>query len=113
MTDDAADRTASQVPHDRPLAERIIPENLPLIYTNIAAIGSSVWDFSFDFGVITGTTESGGIRFEDRVRVVMSPQQAQVFSELLTHHINQYKQTFGPIPRPPQTEDSGEVVVVE
>lgn len=100
MAEDSPTGTAPQAAEDDRTVERITPEGRPTFYANIVALGSTIWDFTMDFGMIL---EASGnrLRFQDVARVVMSPQQALVFSKILSQHVSQYEERFGKIPRPP------------
>lgn len=100
MADGTENEIAAEVPDGEATIQRITPDGRPIFYANIVALGSTVWDFTMDFGMIL---EAGGnrLRFQDVARVVMSPQQARVFSEVLVQHVKQYEDKFGKIPRPP------------
>lgn len=101
MTEATEDGVASETPVDEGRIERITPEGRPIFYSNITALGSTVWDFTMDFGMILDSSKSL-MRFQDVARVVMSPQQALVFSEILSNHVRQYEEKFGRIPRSPE-----------
>lgn len=98
MAEATENAIASEVPDDEGTIERITPEGRPVFYSNISALGSTVWDFTMDFGMILDTSKNR-LRFQDVARVVMSPQQALVFSEVLSNHVRQYEEKFGRIPR--------------
>jgi hypothetical protein len=99
VAEDTGNERAPQEPDEERTIERIIPEGKPVFYANIAAIGSTIWDFTLDFGLIQETGKEGVV-FRDMARIIMSPPQAQVFAEILTQHVKQYQEKFGPIPRP-------------
>jgi hypothetical protein len=76
--------------------ELVRVESVPSIYSNNAEITASNWDFKFKFGEIEGVSE-GKIAVAERVRVVMSPQHAKVFCDVLAKHIARYEKQFGEI----------------
>src|SRR4051794_12299428 len=101
MADATENVIASEVPDDEGVIQRVTPDDRPFFYSNIAAIGSTVWDFTVDFGMIIDTRNKR-LLFQDVARVVMSPQQALVFSDILSQHVRQYEERFGKIPRAPE-----------
>lgn len=56
-------------------------------YSNYVEIGSSPWDFRILFFEVT-EDETGKLIREKKARVVMSPQQAVGFTQVLNHQVN-------------------------
>ena len=59
-------------------------------YSNQAEIGTSSWDFRFLFFEIT-EDETGELIREKKARVVMSPQHAMAFAQVLNHTIERWR----------------------
>jgi len=76
--------------------KREATQSSPSIYANNAEINVTTWDFRFRFGEIE-TLSPQAITVAERVRVVMSPQHAKVFSRVLAENIAKYEQAFGEI----------------
>ena len=100
MTDDTTDGTGPQTPTKRQSLERITPEGRPLFYANNVSIEWSIWDFALDFGIVVEADDER-ILFRDAARVIMSPQHALVFAEVIARNVEKYEAQFGPIPRHP------------
>jgi hypothetical protein len=86
--------------------ERSRPEGVPTFYANNANFKTSLWDLTIDFGVIVGQSSTGGPKIQDVATVIMSPQHAKIFVEVLARNIQGYEEQFGEIPRPPQEPPS-------
>lgn len=70
-----------------------LKEKKPLsIYCNSIQIASSPYDFAISLN-LNKPSET-----EALVEVVMSPEHAKVFSQMLVHNVREYEQTFGVIP---------------
>lgn len=108
---EGSEKTITQDPIDNKREfRRILPDNRPMFYSNISAIGSSIFDFTIDFGVIVDVSDKEAT-FQDVARVVMSPQQALAFSEVLSKRVKQYEEQFGKIPRSPEPLDESVEIV--
>jgi hypothetical protein len=82
----------------KPGSEEIVyPDQLPTYYSNVVRFYISNSDFVFDFAA--KDPRSAGETIEEKtkvqVRVVMSPQHAKVFANLLVENMKQYEKTFG------------------
>ena len=107
MAEGTADGLSPDVPEGTREVVKLPNESLPMFYANNVALKCSLWDFVLDFGLLHEATPQR-IVYRDEVRVIMSPQHAKVFAQLLTDHINQYVDKFGPIPDAPPDEESNE-----
>ena len=85
------------------LIEHITSDNLPVLYSNNVAMQSSLWDFRMDFGQIMQADIEAFV-FKDLLTVIMSPQHAKVFSEVLAKHVEAYEKKYGAIPTAPEAE---------
>ncbi len=79
---------------------RVRAEDVPTYYANNVGFRVSLWDFTMDFGSILEASEQRLV-YRDDATVIMSPQHALVFSELLIQHIARYQEQYGPIPKAP------------
>jgi hypothetical protein len=82
-------------------------EDLQTIYTNSINVSASNMDFTFDFGYFppNRTIVKDGqtvIPVDIKVRVIMSPQHAKLFANLLITNIQQYESGFGEIHTEPK-----------
>lgn len=80
------------------VVENIRDATPPPVYANNVTLLMSRWDFKFVFGDILDMTDDR-LRVNERVTVVMSPQHAAAFSDVLSKHVGGYEERFGPIPR--------------
>ena len=64
-------------------------------YSNYVEVGSSPWDFRLLFFEVVEDETGEPIR-EKRVRVVMSPQHAMAYSQVLNEHIERWLKTHAP-----------------
>ncbi len=87
----------------RPKITKITPEGLPTFYANNVAFRTLFWDFTLDFGQVVEASDEGLV-IRDVATVVLAPQHARVFAEVLLRNIAQYEEQFGPIPRPPEAD---------
>jgi Protein of unknown function (DUF3467) len=90
-------------PTKRPV-QRITPENMQAVYANNVSMAISQWDISFAFGLLLDATENR-IVVRDSVSVVMSPQHAKVFSQVLDRNIAIFEKQFGTLPFSADPED--------
>ena len=79
----------------------------PSQYSNGAQIVISVWDFNFEFyHVVPIPSEQEGepptLSRSVVQRVVMSPQHAKAFSEILGQNVAAWEQQYGEIQPPPE-----------
>lgn len=65
-------------------------------YANSVQVRLSIWDFFLVFGTLEQQAPDQ-VRIESFQGVYLSPQQAKALSNVLSHNIAQYEQTFGPI----------------
>jgi Protein of unknown function (DUF3467) len=75
-------------------------DDVPELYANNVSFSTSVWDFTLDFGMLLGIDDEGTLNIQDLARVIMSPQQAKAFSQVLAENVAQYEGQFGSIPVP-------------
>lgn len=79
--------------------EIVYPEQLTTYYSNVVRFYMSNSDLVFDFA--TKDPRMAGKTMEEKVkvqvRVVMSPQHAKVFANVLMGNIQQYEKTFGEV----------------
>ncbi|MEA2512338.1 MAG: hypothetical protein QOJ59_1825 [Thermomicrobiales bacterium] len=74
--------------------ERIHPDGIPVFYANNVGFRISVWDFALDFGMMIDANDER-ILVRDAATVIMSPQHAKVFSEVLARNVKNYEEQFG------------------
>lgn len=76
------------------------------VYSNNVQFTISPWDVVFMFGENQGVKDNQILLVEQTVRVVMSPQHAKVFSQVLRDQINKFEEAFGTIniPTNPQAQ---------
>lgn len=65
-------------------------------YANSVQVRLSIWDFFLVFGTLEQQAPDQ-VRIESFQGIYLSPQQAKALSNILSHNIAQYEQTFGPI----------------
>jgi len=70
------------------------------LYSNNATCEVSVFDVRITFGESSKSGEES-MNVDQRVAVVMSPQHAKVFANLLLNNIQAYEQKIGTIALPP------------
>jgi hypothetical protein len=75
---------------------KVKAESTPSIYANSAEINVTTWDFRFKFGEIE-EVRPDSVSVAERVRVVMSPQHAKIFSRVLAENVQKYENAFGEI----------------
>jgi hypothetical protein len=84
------------------------------LYCNNAQILTSSWDFNFEFSqLVPIPSEREGeppVVSKNAVqRIVMSPQHAKAFSNILKQNVEQWEQQFGELSplsqNPPETEE--------
>lgn len=84
-------------------------EDTPTYYANNVSFRTSFWDFTMDFGLIMEATEDV-IRVGNVATVILAPQHAVQFAEVLNLSIQKYEALYGPIPRPPKLAENTETV---
>jgi hypothetical protein len=86
------------MPENREVAtefESIPSEHFLKIYANSVLIEAGPWDFRLVFGE---TTRSGAkVITEQLVSIVMSPQHAKVFANILMGNVREYEKQVGEI----------------
>ena len=65
-------------------------------YANSVQVRLSIWDFLLVFGTLEQQAPDQ-VRIESFQGIYLSPQQAKALSNVLTHNVAQYEQTFGTI----------------
>jgi hypothetical protein len=65
-------------------------------YANSVQVRLSIWDFFLVFGTIDQQA-ADQVRIDNFQGIYLSPQQAKALSNVLSHNVAQYEQTFGPI----------------
>lgn len=74
-------------------------------YSNDTIMETGPWDVRFRFGhVVENDKANARIIVEQLAEVHVSPQHAKRLHQILTEHLRQYEEMFGPIPMPPKTE---------
>jgi hypothetical protein len=75
------------------------------VYINNVAIQVSPLDFRFVLG--EATTEDDKLRIEQKLSVVMSPQEAKLVRDILNGNVQHYERLYGeihlPVPGPPKS----------
>jgi hypothetical protein len=85
--------------HQLPQLESYRSEKFVTIYSNAANLDMSPWDFRFTFGEMK--SELGKMpKIEQAVGIVMSPQHAKAFSQMLAMHVQEYEKNVGEIKLP-------------
>lgn len=87
-------------PEQQPEVKFVKADNFRNIYANNVQISSSFMDVVMMFGQIVGL-EGGILEVENQARVVMSPQEAKLFTILLVQQIAAYERQFGAVKLPP------------
>lgn len=87
-------------PEQQPEVKFVKADNFRNIYANNVQISSSFMDVVMMFGQIVGL-EGGILESENQARVVMSPQEAKLFTILLVQQIAAYERQFGAVKLPP------------
>lgn len=67
------------------------------LYVNAAKLATGNYDFQIVFSQQTPSLIDGTVQQNDLIRIIMSPQHAKVFSEILNVNIQQYEKEFGHI----------------
>jgi hypothetical protein len=65
-------------------------------YANSVQVRLSIWDFFLVFGTLEQQA-ADQVRVESFQGIYLSPQQAKALSNILSHNVAQYEQTFGTI----------------
>lgn len=104
MADDTTAGIAQQASARELRIKRVGGDSAPTYYANNVWLSTSLWDVKLSFGVMAEQDEEG-VAFQDVANVIMSPQHARVFLEVLATQIAEYERKFGPIPRPPQATE--------
>ncbi|MBW4038904.1 MAG: DUF3467 domain-containing protein [Acidobacteria bacterium] len=65
-------------------------------YANSVQVRLSIWDFFLVFGTLEQQAPDQ-VRVESFQGIYLSPQQAKALSNVLSHNVAQYEQTFGTI----------------
>ncbi len=106
-----AENTTGDVDHEAPpersehvKVTRLNPGEAPTFYANNVSFRTLFWDFALDFGQVVDISEEAGLIIRDVATVVMAPQHARVFAEVLLRNVRAYEEQFGPIPRPPEAD---------
>ena len=103
MNGDATNGLDQPTPLSARKVERITPDELPTVYANNVGLRTALFDFTMDFGLIVEADEERLV-IKDVVTLIMSPQHAKAFAEVLTQHVEGYEEKFGPLPRIPRPE---------
>lgn len=96
-------QASPEQPKPRQFSRISPPGGTPVFYANNVSFRTTFWDFTMDFGQVVEMSEERVIA-QDVATVIMAPQHARVFAEVLMTHIQAYEQQFGPIPRPPEPD---------
>lgn len=81
-----------------PQIEFITPEKYAKMYSNSVNLVVTPWDFTFSFGEIKQPGEKTVI--ENLVGIVMSPQHAKAFANILISKVHEYEKSIGEIKVP-------------
>jgi hypothetical protein len=65
-------------------------------YANSVQVRLSIWDFLLVFGTLEQQA-ADQVRIDNFQGIYLSPQQAKALSNVLSHNVAQYEQTFGAI----------------
>lgn len=88
---------------DLTIESQVGEQDLPSVYTNNVEVTATPWDFRLTFGEVVNATKSG-ITVRPNIRVVMSPQHAKAFANVLLNNVAEYEKRMGAISIPEQTE---------
>ena len=69
------------------------------LYANNANFSVTAFDFSVDFGQVSGV-ENGIPIVEQHVRILMSPLHAKVFAIFMAQNVESYEKKFGELALP-------------
>lgn len=75
-------------------------------YANSVQVRMSVWDFMLVFGTMSQDSPNE-LNVKNFQGVYLSPQQAKALHNVLTHNLEQYEKTFGPIVLDQQVPQAG------
>jgi hypothetical protein len=75
-------------------------------YANSVQVRISVWDFMLVFGTMSQDSPNE-LTVKNFQGVYLSPQQAKALHNVLTHNLEQYEKTFGPIVLDQQVPPAG------
>lgn len=82
-----------------------LPDDLPVLYTNLARISHTPSEIVFDFSRFL----PGQPRLKILSRVVMAPVAAKLFLRALAENLARYEATFGEIKVPGDSNLAGEL----
>lgn len=86
--------------------QKYIPaEGFISTYANSVRVGITLWDFSLVFGEIEEATPDF-LSVKENARVMMSPEHAMAFFEVLQRNIKLYEEKFGKIRFPAASTSS-------
>jgi hypothetical protein len=89
------------VPEQEPLDVKMEQAtDAPILYVNTTRIGVSFFDIQMHFGETIQTSRSEELT-RARVVVVMTPEHAKAFADLLTKSLSDYEAQFGQLRRLP------------
>ncbi len=78
---------------------------VPSIYANQVELHATNWDFRFRFGeAFDVQTENATVM--ERTRVIMSPQHAKAFLNVLSDNVRKYEAAFGEIRFNPKEKEA-------
>jgi len=77
--------------------EVVYPEQLSAYYSNRAQFFVGNSDIMIDFVMVEPAFQGKKPKMVFQTRIIMSPQHAKQFSTVLSHNIEKYEETFGPI----------------
>lgn len=84
----------------------------PVHYCNAAQVLATEWDVSLDFAqLVLGLPQEPGeppsVTRNPLARIIMSPQHAKAFSELLRQQVADFERQHGELKLPHQTDERG------
>jgi len=73
-------------------------EKFTKLYSNSVQLVVGPWDFTFTFGEVKKPGDNPVV--ENQVAVIMSPQHAKAFANILMNHVSEYEKKIGEIKLP-------------
>lgn len=104
MAEDIRDALVQETSIGGRRVRKITPEDTPTIYANNVGLRTTLWDMTLDFGMIL-TADTDNVIIRDVASVVMSPQHAKAFANVLAENVRRYEEQHGPLPRIPDRDE--------
>jgi Protein of unknown function (DUF3467) len=73
----------------------VLPSNVT-VYANNLGIGMTVFDIVVTFGEVVGVRDGRAV-IQQRVKIIMSPLLAKIFTRNLSESVSDYEKQFGEI----------------